>query len=109
MKTTTAERTMRWDRAASRLTVTVLHAGRKRPEVAEYDVREFDADFGRAFSVVKMGASGEPVERRDVMVGSPGGEHDGCTCEDATYRQRPCRHYLAVKKLLDLGLIGGAK
>lgn len=62
-----------------------------------YEVERFDSELGgTAYALVKV-AAGEAVERYDVLVGSHRGHFDGCSCPDATYRQRACKHYKAIQ------------
>lgn len=99
MKTTTG--TVGYDRTTGTLRLTV--GGR----TTEYQVEEFDTELGgRAFALVKV-AGGEAVERYDVLVGTPGGHDDCCSCPDSTYRRRACKHYKAVAALLAAGRLGG--
>ena len=96
-----AGRKVGYDRDTAVMRITVGE------RVTRYAVEEFESDFdGRAFAAIKLNDDGEGVERYDVMIGSLRGEHDGCSCPDSTYRQRACRHYLAIKALLDAGRIG---
>jgi hypothetical protein len=93
--TATTERTLSFNRAARRLTITVTRKG--RAVATDYLVHEDDGcQFGRAFSVTKLDGDGEPVESYAVNVGAG---CESCECLDFLSRHRECKHIAAVRKL----------
>ncbi len=92
-------RTLRFDRSTGTLVITMPIRG-KVTETA-YRVAEYEADFGRAFAVVKLDGAGDEVERYDVNT-------DGhCSCIDHEKHQHDCKHICAIRHLVNTGTIGG--
>lgn len=96
-------RTLRFDRATGTLTITLPVRGRM--VATRYRVAEYDADFGRAFAVVKLDGDGEPVVRYDVSIGGRPEDHI-CDCTDFLKHGRPCKHCDALAFLVETGRVG---
>ncbi|MFQ3651079.1 MAG: hypothetical protein SNJ75_12155 [Gemmataceae bacterium] len=86
MITTTPPRTVRYH--ADRRVMTINLAGK----ATEYRVTEHDVCEGRAFRLTRPNG-----ESYDVFLGH---NEDSCTCADAVFRQRQCKHHAALVALL---------
>jgi hypothetical protein len=99
--TTQQERTLRWfpvtdpfSAVAGALEITA------RGRTTTYSVVEFASPFpGRSFNLCS--AIGD--HSADVFVSHHGPEGDSCTCADAFYRRRACKHVSACRKLMECG------
>jgi YD repeat-containing protein len=92
-----AQRTMTYDDATRRLTITDPTA---KQQVTQYVIEEFDADFGRAFSVIKLDAAGNAAERYSCNIHP---EHESCSCVAGLLERKRCRHAAALIALDSMG------
>lgn len=76
----------------------------QRRETSRYWIDAIPSDWGRAFLVEKQGDGSQPNEEYHVLIENA---QDG-SCECLGFlRWGHCKHLAAVRKLLELGQLGG--
>lgn len=87
-------------REGGRVEVKLPRSKRRPSELCAFHVVPISSDIGGvAYRLFKMDGSGTSY---DVLVG---GGNDSCTCPGFCWRERACKHYLAVRTLIDLGIL----